>query len=320
MEGIKVKTVEVSQDIKSPFAYYDTLAENFHFRVKRGISKDDAIAAILMGEVIKSDFFILLAIAKYTFATKSMIGKFLEYYKRYHVSLPIPDGEQLQKRLNQLNDCGLINMFSFLSKEDRHKRQHYVCLTSHGFSIIRKQLAYDAPYDEYVSGTRMDEVCKQLDTSYVLSRLTELSTLAFIGTSEKIYSRRLKAQRLYGKAKLCTKEQSLHLAVEPLYPTYDKTVLDKEQYALLMRQRTEVVIEFLKVLKDKGRDALVLVLAETENQLNNHMAYFSKHYIEYKEQLFFSTTTMIHTYGFDEGMLTIGNLKNTYMGYFSDLK
>jgi len=304
----KADIKEIYKDISanhSPYAYYQEIIDENFVKAKRGVSKDDILAAFLMNDVTRSDLFILLAIAKYSFATRGMIESFLQVYGSKYPELPIPSIEHIKSRLDTLKNYAYIHHFSFQSKYERSERKHYFCVTANGFAILRRQLAYEQRYDDYLAGTRMDEVCKQLDASFVLSKLYETGKTDFIGTTEIVYNRAISRQRIFAKAKFKNDETSLHILIEPLYSSYDKSVLDTDRYREIMNTRLKTIIEFYQSVKNGGRIPMLIILEESEKQMTNHMKFFSSKYYGMLDDIYFTTTSLVFKYGLKEGLLRI---------------
>lgn len=135
MAAVDVKElIELLDSRQSPYSFYDEiLDENFTAKIQVK-SKDEVMASFLNGDVVKSDMFILLAVATFTFATRTMIIKFLDYYNQRHPELPIPNEEHLKSRMDTLRKYGFLNQFSY-QVNGMDRRQYYYCLTAHSFAF-----------------------------------------------------------------------------------------------------------------------------------------------------------------------------------------
>ena len=247
----------------SKFAYYNEL--NFKLsQTSRILSNDEIEKAVLLGEIVPGDYFVLKAVAEFSWANCEMITRALARMHRTEPgkAYPEPKMEITKSRLVKLSKSSLVKGFEYMTADGKAIKVY--CATDAGIYLLKKKLYYDGNIETFNCLQPPEEAFRRLATNYVAQRMSYGGhNIDFIpGRWEYIQS----VGKVFLYSQLFYKvDGSEHVVlVEPYYLKSNENIVAKKEMNAWITNRITLIKKYKALHEVSKKFSLVYVVEDKE--------------------------------------------------------
>lgn len=227
--------------------------------------------AIFEKAVATSDFFVLRAVARLSFATIEMVTNYIAFEKNHcddpQVVFPVAEYDVIKKSLGRLVSNALVNKYEYCVPKSERTYVLYVA-TDAGCQCLRRILYFKEPFESLMAINDITEVLKRIGAAFVGLRLAGANAVTnFQGFSETGYFKSVGKFPFYGRVFSEVSGRKYVTLVEPFYFNFNPRVIEKETRNRIVLSRLDVIREYKTVLESDDKALRVVVVVEDKKGL-----------------------------------------------------
>lgn len=294
----------------NPFIYRPSIVDNDDF-VKSMVysTKDKASFSFHHKHFTVSDLFIVMGAAKLHLADMQSLEAFISWHKsKFSDISTIPSPDMVKQRMVQLTRNGLMNRFILNLNNGREYESSYYTASNLGFSITRSILKYRGGYDDMVSFEGADDVVKQLGVNSILMHFMEYDTLVDFSCNKQSYDKENGKHRFFAYAKTLVNDVENVILIEPIHYRFDDKRINSQIALKELKERLSFIENKTKEIEASGKKVKVIFSCENREGLTRAMQRIAKLHNYLVDRAFFTTSSIVHTYGFDNALIYIHEL------------